>query len=153
MCIPAVCCEEWAILGMATIWCISKQLWGKTCNKDCSEAFIQIKWVLFCNARYWSSGYNLIFCPAISAQLWCLEIRQDTRQCVAHALGSRMLQSHMFCHAELFSAGLWFVELSLSCMHGPMSACATCYLVNTVLLWFRENIKLSVWLNRLKLSL
>ena len=151
--IPGVCCEEWAIIGMVTIRCISKQLWGKTCNKHCSEAFIQMKWVLFRIAMYWSSGYNLIFCPAILAELWCFEIHQDTRQCVAHARGSQMLQSNVFCPAELLSAGLWFVELSLSCMCVTMSACATRYLVNTVLLCFRDNIGLSAWLNRLKLSL
>ena len=60
MSIPQVCHEKWAIIGIAMIWCISEQLWGITCNKHCCDAFIQIKWVLFCIAMYWLSGYYLI---------------------------------------------------------------------------------------------
>ena len=52
------CSEEWTIIGIATIRCISEQLWVITCNKNCCEAFIQIRWVLFPIAMNRSSGYN-----------------------------------------------------------------------------------------------
>ena len=51
----------------------------------------------------------------------------------------------VFCPAELSSAELWFVELSVSRMRAPMHSCATRYLVNTTPLWFRENIELLAW--------
>ena len=68
------CSEEWTIIGMATIRCISEQLWVITCNKNCCEAFIKIRWVLFPIAMNRSSGYNPIYCPATSAKLLCFEI-------------------------------------------------------------------------------
>ena len=68
------CSEEWAIIGIPTIRCISEQLGVITCNKHCCEAFIQMKWVLFPIAMNRSSGYNPIGCPAISAKLRCIEI-------------------------------------------------------------------------------
>ena len=95
-----------------------------------------------------SFGYNPSFCLAISAELRCFEIWQDTRWSAKHARESWMLQSYVFCPAEL-----WFVELSVSHMHAPMCASMTHYLVSTTVLWFRENIELLTWLNRLQLSL
>ena len=68
------CSEEWAIIGMPTIRCISEQLWVMTCNKNCCDTFIQMKWVLFPIAMNRPSGYNPICCPAISAKLRCFEI-------------------------------------------------------------------------------
>ena len=40
----------------------------------CSDAFIQIKWVLFRIAMYQPSGYNHIFCVAVSTELRCFEM-------------------------------------------------------------------------------
>ena len=83
MSVPGFCSKDWVIIVMPTIRCISGQLQGVTCNKHCCEAFIQIKWVLFCIAMNWSSRYNPIFCPAVSAELQCFEIR-----CYGHKQGS-----------------------------------------------------------------
>ena len=64
--------------------------------KNCCDAFIQMKWVLFPIAMNRSSGYNTICCPAISAKLRCFEIPCQVwrRQRVAHVRGSRMSRSH-----------------------------------------------------------
>ena len=73
MSVPSGYSEEWAIIGMFTIRCISIQLWGITCNKHCCETFIQIAWVQFPIVMNQSSGYNPICCPANSAELRCFE--------------------------------------------------------------------------------
>ena len=68
------------------------------------------KWVLFRIAIYRSSGYNPIFCPAVSAELpcvlisWCFEIPRMPGHKVAHGYGSRCTQG---CKHR---APLWFTE-------------------------------------------
>ena len=141
---------------MATIRCISEQLWVITCNKHCCEAFIRIEWVLFRIAMYWSSGYDPIFCPAISAELPCLKSAASRAQ----ASMSRMradpgCYNPMFCHAGLTSAepnwSACFGLLSLHITHACPNARIT--EVNMVPLRFRKNIELLTWFNRLQLSM
>ena len=79
------CSEEWTIIGITTIRCISEQLWIITCNKNCCEAFIQIRWVLFPIAMNRPSGYNPIYCPTISAKLWCFEIPRQVEKVACRA--------------------------------------------------------------------
>ena len=43
-------------------------------GKNCCDAFIQIRWVLFPIAMNRSSAYDPIYCPSISAKLRCFEI-------------------------------------------------------------------------------
>ena len=73
------------------------------------------KWVLFRIAIYRSSGYNPIFCPAVSANslaFWCFEI-------------PRMPGHKVACRA---------------CVRIPMWGCK-----HRAPLWFTENICLRMW--------
>ena len=108
---------------MATIRCISEQLWIITCNKNCCEAFIKIRWVLFPIAMNQSSGYNPIYCPAISAKLRCFEIPcQVEKGYQVKCSVSRMCmdpgcQDPVFWSAELsewtcICRTVWLVELA-----------------------------------------
>ena len=82
------------------------------------------KWVLFRIAIYGSSGYNLIFCPAVSAELpgvlmFWNPTDARTRYRVAHACGSRCTRS---------------------CKHWAP-------------LWFTENIRLPMWILSIAISI
>ena len=135
------CREEWVIIGMAMIQCISQHIWGIIYNKNCYGAFIQMKVAIFPIAMNQSSGYNPICCPAISATLQCLEIPSQVGKIACRAC-AQIPDVKIPCfglpnfRSELSPAELWFVELAYP-------ACITDGL------WFKDNIKLSMWLNRL----
>ena len=66
--------DEWAIIRYSYIPMHFWTVMGDDMQLHCSDAFIQIKWVLFRIVMYWPSGYNLIFCVAVSTELRCFEM-------------------------------------------------------------------------------
>ena len=106
---------------MPMIRCISEQLWVMTCNKNCCDAFIQMKWVLFPIAMNRSSGYNPICCPAISAKLRCFEIPYHcswsaegsaSRMCADPGCHDPMIWPAKLSVWTCICRTVWFVELA-----------------------------------------
>ena len=110
--------KELTIIGMATIRCIFELLWVITRNKNCCEAFIQIRWVLCPIAMNRSSGYNSIYCPAILAKLRCKEIScQGGEGCVSRMGVDPGCHDTVVWPAELsewtcICRTVWLVELA-----------------------------------------
>ena len=65
--------DEWAIIRYSYVPMHFWTVMGDDMQWHCSDAFIEIKWVLFRIAMYWPSGYNHIFCVAVSTELRCFE--------------------------------------------------------------------------------
>ena len=65
-------------MGEQELWTIMED----DMQRHCSDAFIQIEWVLFRMAMYRPSGYNRIFCVAVSTELWYFEMPKPAgKQC------------------------------------------------------------------------
>ena len=97
-------------------------------GKNCCEAFIQMKWVLFPIAMNRSSGYNPICCPAISAKLWCFEIPCQVEKLARRACALIPDVTIPWfdlpnSQSELVCRTVWFVDLAyracVSHAHNP----------------------------------
>ena len=66
--------DEWAIIRYSYVPMHFWTVMGDDMQLHCSDAFIQIQWVLFRIAMYRPSGYNRIFSVAVSTQLRCFEM-------------------------------------------------------------------------------
>ena len=89
-----------------------------TCNKNCCEAFIKIRWVLIPIAMSRSSGYNPIYCPAISVKLRCSEIPCQVEKVACRAYAwIPDVRDPVFWPAELLEwtcicGTVWLIELA-----------------------------------------
>ena len=123
-------------------------------HKHWCEAIVQIKWVLYCIAMYWSSGYYPAFFPCNfcgTPVFW-----NPPRHMVACHSCTWILDVTISCVLPCHTFVCWTLvclAYSVSRMRARMWACATRYFVNTAPLWFRANIKHSICLNQLQLSL
>ena len=109
------------MMGMATIRCISEQLWGIPWNEHWCEAFIRIEWVLIRIAMNRSSGYNSLFCPAILAELRCLKSTASRTQGSVSRMradpGCFAIPNFHLIFRTQPKHVLWFVELAYrACM-------------------------------------
>ena len=74
--------DDWAIIRYSYVPMRFWTVMGDDMQWHYSDAFIQIKWVLFRIAMYRPSGYNRIFCVAVSTELRCFEMPKPAgRQC------------------------------------------------------------------------
>ena len=77
--------DEWAIIRYSYVPMHFWTVMGDDMQWHCSDAFIKIKWVLFRIAMYRPSGYNCIFCVAVSTELRCFEMPSLPVACCACA--------------------------------------------------------------------
>ena len=116
MSVSSGCSEEWAIIVMAMIWCISEQLLGITCNKHCFQAFIlknKMSTISNCyQSVFWLQSHMLPFGGI--PRFWNPVPGQHGR--LSRMCADPGCHDHMVCPAELSealsSAGHWFVKLA-----------------------------------------
>ena len=105
------CSEEWAIIGLPTIRCISEQSWDITCNKQCCEVFYQ-NWVSHCYELVYSLRPYILPCSFGGTLVFWNPV-SGGHMIACRACAQIPDVNPMFCHsAQVSSAKLWFVELA-----------------------------------------
>ena len=143
------CSEEWAIIGIPTIRCISEQLWVITCNKNCCEAFYtnemstisncyeSVLWIqshmLPCNFGETPVFWNPV--PGVEGSV--------SRMCADPGCHDPMIWPAELSEWTCVCRTVWFVELAYCACAQPECKQLCCE---------SENIGLLMWLNRLQLS-
>ena len=109
MSVPSRCSEEWAIIGMPTVRCISEQSWGITCTKTVLR--LSYKWNQYYFQLLWIG--LLVTIPSFA-----LQFRRILKSRAMQG-SRRMSQSHVFtCWTFKVNfrrwtvATDWFVELA-----------------------------------------
>ena len=101
------CSEDWAIIGMPTIWYISEPLWGITCNK--TVVTLSYKWNEYYFQLLWIG--LLVTIPYVA-----LQFRRNSgvlKSCVRQVVCvSRMCADPSELSEGTFVEELWFVKLA-----------------------------------------